>query len=326
MTSASVSVLIVNWNTSDLLRSCLTSLRSLPEAAELETVVIDNGSADGSADMVAGCFPEVRLLRNETNAGFARANNQGFRRSMAPHVLLLNSDTQVGPGVITACRDHLRDHAEVGVVGCRIANADGTPQNSIFRFPGLWGVVSTAFGLARLRPTSPLLNRDRYGLLCPDRLISVEVVMGSFFMVRRSDIEGDLLDDGYFMYTEEADLCRRMRERGLRVDHLPVGPVVHLRGASSRTPEQRAWSEEAKKRAQLRYLDKWHGPVTAWLANAVLLVGALPRLVVWAGRDAVDRALGRPGGRLHRARVLRFHLAALLRPSRCRERFHGPPV
>lgn len=325
-TSKRVSVLIVNWNTCDLLRSCLSSLGVTDEADQLEIVVVDNGSNDGSAAMVADEFPTVTVVANDDNAGFGRANNQGFEASTAPYVLLLNSDTEVPSGAIAHCRDHLAADGDVGVVGCRIANPDGTTQNSIFRFPSLRAVVSKNLWLAQAAPKNPTLNYERYGEVEPTETTAVDVVMGSFFMVRRADVDGELFDDDYFMYTEEADLCRRMHGKDKRVEFVPDVSVMHVRSASSSTPRLRAWSDEAKKRSQLRYLWKWHGPVVAYLANIVMLVGLLPRTAAWAVGDLLAVVRQRPPGRLHKARAWPFHLASLFAPSLMRRRMQPPPL
>lgn len=321
-----IAVLIVNWNTQTLLQRCLSSLFALPEIDELEIVVVDNGSIDNSAQMVTSCFPQVNLIKNDQNEGFARANNQAYQTTSTPYVLLLNSDTEVRPGVIRACRDQLASSPGIGAIGCRIENPDRTAQNSIFRFPSLRGVLSTTLWLAQTFPSSELLNHDRYGDVTPIAETDVDVVMGSFLMVRRSDLGDELLDDGYFMYAEEADLCRRIRHLGLRVVFKPDVAVMHVRGASSRSAGQRAWSDEAKKRSQLRYLQKWNGTGVAYAANVVMLIGMVPRIAAWAGLDAIDRARGRSTGRMLKARAMQHHARCLVRPVRMGDRFHGPPT
>lgn len=318
-----VDVLIVSWNTGELLRLCLTSLGLADEAEELNIVVVDNGSVDGSADVVSE-FTGTTLIANAGNEGFARANNQGFKSTSSPYVLLLNSDTEVEATTIAHCRDYLASHPEVGVVGPTILNSDGTSQNSVFRFPSLRGVVSTSLWLAQAFPKSPFFNHDRYGTTLFTEPTSVDVVMGSFLMVRRSDHSGDLLDDGFFMYAEEADLCRRVRESGLDVRFLPDVSVRHVKGASSRTSAQRAWSDEAKKRAVLRYIRKWEGLPSAYAANAVMMAGMIPRSVGWAAVDLIRAMSRRPAGQILKGRAAAFHLKALMMPWIIGRRFHGP--
>ncbi len=321
-----VDVFIVNWNTADLLVACLASLMATDEVDDLNVVVVDNGSSDHSVKLVSDRFPEVSVVENNENAGFARAHNQAFDVSDAPYVLLLNSDAEVPSGTIAHCRDLLRDDDGIGVVGCAILHPDGSPQNSVFRFPSVRGLVSTSLMLAQAFPNSDTLNYDRYGSALPATLSDVEVVMGSFLMVRRDDLNGQLLDDGYFMYTEEADLCRRMSAQGFRTVFEPAVSITHVKGGSTRSPAQIAWSYEAKRRSALRYLRKWRGPLVAYGANLLLLVDLLPRTVGWLAADLRSLALRRQPSHYHKISILGFHLRALVTPSAVSDRFHGPPV
>jgi hypothetical protein len=321
-----VLVSVVSWNTRELTRACLRSVFASSCAGDLEVVVVDNGSTDGTADMIECEFPGVHVVRNVCNEGFARANNQAFSATTSPYVLLLNTDAEVEPETIDRCRAVLEGDRTIGAVGCRIVGPDGMPRNSVFRYPSLWGVLSTSLWLVNAFPNHRLLNRDRYGSTVPGVPIDVEVVMGSFLMTRRADVGARVLDDGFFMYAEEADLCRRLHDAGLRVLHLPEVGMTHLEGASTRTAGQLAWSYEAKKRSQLRYLWKWHGAWVAYLANAIMLIGMAPRSIGWTIADArtVHRGGEDPGRRL-RARSLAFHFRAVIQPSYMNRRQAGPP-
>ncbi len=320
-----VDVFIVNWNTAELLLACLDSLMTTSEASDLNVIVVDNGSADDSVELVGERFPDVLIIENEDNAGFARAHNQAFAASASPYVLLLNSDAEVPSGTIAHCRNVLAADDGIGVVGCAIVNPDGSPQNSVFRFPSLRGLVSTSLMLAQAFPESDVFNYDRYGSALPDSLSDVEVVMGSFLMVRRGDLDGRLLDDGYFMYTEEADLCRRMIENDLRVVFEPAVSITHVKGGSTRSPAQKAWSYEAKRRSVLRYLRKWRGPLVAYGANLLLLIDLVPRSIGWLASDGLSVMRRRPAAHFHKISILGLHLRAAVRPSAMDRRFHGPP-
>ncbi len=182
--------------------------------------------------------------------------NQADAVATAPFRLMLNSDTIVPAGVITGCRDHLVDHPEVAGVGCRLLNPDGTHQSSVFRFPSIRGLTLNALYVSQAFPNHPVLNWDRYGFGDWNEVRPADVVMGSFLLLRRDVVPLDelLLDEGYFMYGEETDLCRRIVERGSRIEFHPGFEITHVHGGSSRTPAQLAWSEEAKRRGQLRFL------------------------------------------------------------------------
>ena len=322
---AQVDVFIVNWNTADLLAACLDSLKATQEASQLKVFVVDNGSSDHSVKVVGERFPSVTVIENDDNVGFARAHNQAFAASSSPYVLLLNSDAEVPSGTVSYCRDLMEEENQIGVVGCAIANPDGSPQNSVFRYPSVRGLASTSLMLAQAFPDSDVLNYDRYGSALPVELSDVDVVMGSFLMVRRSDLNGQLLDDGYFMYTEEADLCRRMTGNELRVVFEPAVSITHVKGGSTRSPAQKAWSYEAKRRSVLRYLRKWRGPLVAYGTNLLLLVDLLPRSVGWLAADALSVIRRREPGHYHKISILRFHLQAAVNPSSMDRRFHGPP-
>jgi len=325
--SGLVSVLVVNWNTREMLRRCLASLVAADEADELEIIVVDNGSADGSAAMVEAEFPSVALVQNEMNLGFSRATNQAFERSRGDYVLMLNSDAIVDNGAIRSSRAFLDSHPGVGALGCQLRNEDGSPQSTCFRFPSLLGLVMTTSRLSQMFPDHRLLNWDRYGGRRWTGPSEVDVVMGSFLLVRRSTVRTpSLLDDAYFMYAEETDLCRRLREDGWPVMFVPEISVTHAHGASSRTMAQLAWSDEAKKRGVLRFLFTWRGPRVAWTANLIMFVGMIPRVCGWALLDLRESVIDRQprGAHLLRARALRMHLAVLRDPHKALDPWGGP--
>jgi len=315
-----LSVLLVNWNTADLLESCLESLAGDLRSGRCEVIVVDNGSSDDSAARVAARHPEVQLIRNERNLGFTRATNQAWAAAKADFALMLNSDTVVPEGTLARCLAFLEAHPEVGALGCRVRYPDGRHQGSCFRFPSLLDVTLNALYLAQLFPHSPLWNRNRYGQQSFESVREVDCVMGGFLLLRRAAVPATpLLDEGYWMYGEEADLLYRMARAGWRTVYYPDASVVHHHSASSRDPEVGALVYEAKQRAILRFLWKWRGAATAWCANAIMLLGLLPRALGWALGDlaAALRAGRAPRAeRLLRARAVGFHLAAAVSPAR----------
>ena len=240
-----VSALIVNWNTCDLLTECLDSLAEAEPDGYVQAIVVDNGSSDGSAEMLRLRSDRLELVANQDNRGFTAATNQAFERSTAPYVLMLNSDTVVSPGAISRCVRRLEETPGAAVVGCRVLNPDGTHQNSVFRFPDLRGITLTALYLPQAFPDHPALNWPRYGTGLWDEPHDVDVVMGGFLLVRRDALEdGPLLDEGFWMYGEETDLCRRLAQRGHRVVFDPGPTIVHAHGGSGTSIS--AWSETAK--------------------------------------------------------------------------------
>ena len=319
MASPRVSVAVVSWNTRELLRSCLRSVERAVADLEVELWVVDNGSRDGSAAMVRESFPRVRLLENPDNRGFAAAVNQVFEASPREYLLLLNSDTVVDESAVHEVLHVAEGTPRAAAFGARLVDPDGAHQPSCFRFPNLWGLALAAAGLPLAFPHSPLFNRDRYGSEDPDELREVDFVMGSFLLVRGVAFEqSGRMDEGFFLYGEEADLCDRLQNRGWKTLYVPSARVVHARGGSAIDRSTSAWVQRAKQRAILHYLAKWHGLPVAWLGNLLMLSGMIPRAILWPLADLRDLARSRaepwPWARSCKLLVLPFHLAVLVWP------------
>jgi GT2 family glycosyltransferase len=313
---ARVSIAIVSWNTRELLEQCLSSLTPDVQAGLAQVLVVDNGSRDGSVSIVEERFPHVELICNDTNLGFARAVNQAYDASTLDYFLMLNSDTIVSPGAIAACVEYMDGHPDAAALGCRLTYPSGEPQNSCYRYPNPLSVLLIATHLSQTFPNSYLLNWDRYGRRVWNEPREVDCLMGSFLLLRRSAIpKPTLLDEGYFMYGEEADLCYRLKQAGWKIVFFPRAEVAHHHGGSTRGPRVVAWAYEAKQRAILRFIMKWRGLGVAWLCNLIMLVGMIPRLMGWLLADLFTSLPA--GGAMHRSlkgRALRFQLSACVRP------------
>jgi hypothetical protein len=278
-TSVDCSVVIVNYNTEALLAECLASLEADagPEAA-VEVIVVDN-SATLRASGLHKRFPWVYLVENRENVGFARASNQGLHLARGRNLLLLNPDTRLRPGAIDALIRHLDAHPEAGVVAPRLLNADGSLQYSCRRFPGLLTVFFGRYSLlTRFLPQNPV-SRD-YLYLDWDHAAVREVdwVSGACLMVRREVMEHvGPLDEGYFLFVEDMDWCRRIWDAGWRVVYAPQAIVTHLIGASRGPVSPRVVL--ARHHSMLRYATKhlrlpW--PLAALVrAGLTLRAGAL---------------------------------------------------
>ncbi len=231
-----LTVIIVNFNTCRLLRDCLDSVFKNTTGLEYQVIVVDNASTDGSVEMMRNEFPDVRVVENERNVGFAAANNQAWRTARSDYVLLLNSDTIVREGVLRDVVGFMRSNDEAGIVGCKLINPDGSLQRSTRSFPGVWNLFVEATFLYHLFPRSELFGK--YYMTCFDHesIRRVDIVMGAFMMIRqRVWNKIGLLDESYFMYTEEADYCHRARETGEDTYFYPGASVVHLGGGSVRS-------------------------------------------------------------------------------------------
>ncbi|MCX8067579.1 MAG: glycosyltransferase family 2 protein [Anaerolineae bacterium] len=264
-----LSVLIVNWNVRDLLRRCLRSVLVNSPSCQLEIIVVDNGSTDGSVEMVRTEFPQVLLIANPDNRGFPAANNQGLAVARGRYVLLLNPDTEVVGNALETMIAFADAHPDVGVVGPQLLNPDGTIQSSRRRFPTL---ATAIFESTWLQPYAPRRLLTRYYVLDrPDGEIQdVDWVTGAALMARREAIEQvGPLDEGFFMYSEELDWCRRFRDAGWRVVYLPTAQVVHYGGKSSEQvlPARHIHFQASK----IRYFRKYHGAPAARILRAVIV-------------------------------------------------------
>jgi GT2 family glycosyltransferase len=271
-----VSIILVSWNTRELL---LTALGALPEAIgslEHEVWVVDNGSADGSAEAVRASFPKVKLVARRENLGFASASNRAIEASSGRYVLLLNSDTVALGGSIEQLVRFADGQPSVGVVGAVLLNPDGSFQFSYADFPSIWGELLSATGLGRK------LIRRAYPSYGPERSQQarrVDYVSGACLLARRAAVDQvGPLDEGYFMYSEEVDWCRRMRRAGWEVWFLPT-KILHHGGGSTR--QQREQMLTALYRSKVRYFERHHGRRPAAALRASLVVLLQIRWLAW---------------------------------------------
>lgn len=229
-----LSIVIVNWNTRQLLLEVLTSVRDNAPDFPYEVIVVDNGSADGSADLVRTEFPEYVLIANPDNRGFAAANNQGFAIARGEQILLLNSDTLVHGNVLAESVRFLDEHPDVGAMGCRVLNTDGTVQLTCSQFPSLLNQFLMATGLWTLR-WPKFFGRYLMTDWQRDSERDVDVITGCYLLVRRKVMDQvGVLDEAFFFFGEETDWCLRMRQAGWRLTFAPVGTITHHGSASAR--------------------------------------------------------------------------------------------
>jgi GT2 family glycosyltransferase len=265
-----VSVIIVSYNTRDLLRECLASVHA-SERVRLDVLVADNGSSDGSAAVVAAEFPSVDLIQNADNRGFAAANNVAIRRSRARLVLLLNPDACVQPSSIAALAAVLDAHPRAAAVGPRILNPDGSFQSCGYRFPTLMQEVRLSRRVDTL--LSPLLGPRPVDHI-PQSCTEVDWCDGACLMIRRAAFDDvGLLDEQFFLYAEELDWCFNARRAGWAILVAPETTVFHHRGQSS--AGVRAEATALLVETRLRYYRKNHGLPTALAAAGVLGAGFL---------------------------------------------------
>lgn len=269
-----LSIVIVNWNTRELLAQCLASLPGATAGLTGEVIVVDNGSTDGSPALVAERFPSVRLLTNGENLGYVRANNQALPLAQGRYVVLLNSDTVAPPESLTRMVQLMDEHPTVGAAGPKLLNPDGTFQGSYAYFPTLGSVALSAAGLARRL----YLPYDPSPAPRPDEVSHpVDWVPGACLLIRRAALEQiGPLDESFWMYSEDTDWCYRLWLAGWQVYYLPEVAVIHVGGGSSRQrrPEAVAWLYHSK----LRFFRKHRRPgavvILRWVIRTIYLCKA----------------------------------------------------
>jgi N-acetylglucosaminyl-diphospho-decaprenol L-rhamnosyltransferase len=256
-----LSIIIVNWNTRDLVVGCLQSIYDTTSGLEFEVIVVDNASCDGSLGMLRRRFPKVRLVENPENVGFAWANNQAIAVSQGCYVLLLNSDAVATPGAIQSLVSLADEKPRAGIVGAQLLNPDGSFQASHTPFPTLWQEFLILTGLGRLVRGRWYPSRGPGEDQGPQ---IVDYVEGACMLARRRAVEEvGGLDEGYFMYAEEVDWCYAMNQAGWQVWYQPAAKVIHLGGGSSQN--RRPQREADLYRSRVRFFRKHHGDRAARL-------------------------------------------------------------
>lgn len=258
-----LSIVIVSWNTKDILDQCLKSVFDETNGISYEIIVIDNASKDGSCEMVKEKYPDVILIENQDNVGFAAANNIGFTHCKGSYVLLLNSDTIVLNGALQKTLQYADQHPEFGVVSCKILNEDLTLQPNCSMYPSLLNSLFFVTGLYSLFPKSKLFGRAAMTWWNYNDEREVQVLKGCFMLVRKEALEQTgPMDERFFMYSEEVDWCYRFSKAGWKLGFYPDTSIVHLGGVSAaKLGGQRALVKDKSTR---RYMKKhWSKPAYA---------------------------------------------------------------
>ncbi len=271
-----LSICIVNWNTHAFLRECLTSLNNYPpNGGEMEIIVVDNASADGSAAMVAAEFPAVVLIAAATNLGYAEGNNLALGRATGDALLLLNPDVIVRPESLTRAAEFAASHPTLGAFGCRLVGTDGRTQSSLRSFPDPGPVLWEYLGLSRLFPRSRLFGAYRMTWFDYDTVIEADQPMGSFLWISRAAYEAvGGMDPQFPIFFNEVDWCwRAKRQHGLSIWYTPDVVATHYGGGSTR--QVKASMVRESHRSLLCFYDK-HYPRLAspvkWLLRAAVLL------------------------------------------------------
>ena len=267
------SVVIVSFNTRDILRTCLASLARAAGSRDIEVIVVDNNSHDGSAGMVAAEFPTVSLIHSQTNLGFAAGNNAALERARGRYVILLNPDTLLDRNALQRAIAHMDAAPSVGMAGGRLLNRDGSDEPAARQFPSVFNDFLALSGLAARFPRSRLFGRFDRTWAPVTQAADVDWVPGAFAIIRREVLDQvGRFDERFFLYYEEVDLCRRIKAAGWRIRYWPDIVVHHWGGESSKTLTEHTLSNSGSQlvlwrmRSALLYYHKQHGRLAAWAA------------------------------------------------------------
>lgn len=292
MSALELEVVIVSHGAEALLRRCLRSLERHPATGTMRVTVVDSGSPDGTPDMVEREFPGVRLLRRD-NVGFSAANNVVLREDEAAAVLLLNPDTEVYAGTLDAGLARLRSGERIGMVGCKLLTESGELDHACKRsFPTPLSALAHFTGVGRRDGAGGALSQYRATHLGDDEPGEVDAVNGAFMLCRAAAVrEVGLLDEGYWLYMEDLDWCRRFWQAGWKVFYEPAGVALHVKGGSSdkrRAPKQ----EIAFHRGMGRFYRRFDAPEHNPLVNAAVYAGIGAKLATSLAITAGHRFRG----------------------------------
>lgn len=275
-----VSVVIVSYNTRQLTIECVQSILDQAQSASVEVIVADNASSDGSAEALRIAFPNITVVANERNLGFAGANNVGIRLATGRYVLLLNPDTLILDHAIDRMVDYMDARPDIGCAGCQVWFDETSMQRTCFRFPSPTALFLAYAGLQGAFPDSRWLC----GQWMPDwdrrSERDVDVVSGMFMFIRRETLEQvGLMDDDYFIYAEEADWCYRAWKKGWRCTFTPIAKIVHREGGGKSTTQVRKRMYVQMQKSLLLFHRKNLGLLSFLRAKAIVSVLMVIRLV-----------------------------------------------
>ncbi|HER43414.1 MAG TPA: glycosyltransferase family 2 protein [Candidatus Eisenbacteria bacterium] len=294
-----LSVCIVNWNGGDFLPACLRSVYEGAGDLDLEVIVVDNGSTDGSAREVERLFPVAKVVDRGRNDGFAAANNVAIARSSGRYLLFLNPDTLVDPGSLERMVSFLEEEKAAGALGCRLYHpVTGSVESSARSNPDLLPLLWNLVYLDRIFPRSPLFGRYRMSHLPEGERREVDWVTGACMLARREAVEAaGGFDPGFFMYCEDIDICMRIRAKGWKIRYLPEASVGHYRGRSSARlreegeGELSVWGAGQYARSIIRLYRKHYGGTRTLLLRAMLVGTSCFKILLWLTAGAAARGV-----------------------------------
>ena len=285
-TTKDVSVIIVNWNTKELLVACINSIKNETHNATLEIIVVDNASTDGSQEALKQRFPDVTLIQNKENFGFAKANNIGIQASRGKYICLVNSDVQVKSVCIDRMINYMEHHPEIGMLGPKIFLPGGDVQLSCQRFPSLWRQFCSAICLHWIFPQSKIFTGTENRSFSYDKISKVDVLIGAFWLLRRKALDQvGLLDETFFFYGEDKDWCKRFWAKKWEVIFFPDAEIIHFTGGSSTDTPAKYYIQ--LHRANLQYWEKHYSNSVLKCAKTIMMLHQIVRIVLRSGLYAI---------------------------------------
>ncbi len=280
-----LSVIIVNYNTRKLLKNCLSSIFKKTRGVKIEVIVVDNASVDGSIEMIQKEFPQVILIKNRKNLGFAGGNNIGIKKARGEYILLLNSDTRIIEDSLSKMVNFMEENPQIGISSCQLVGEDGKIQPSGGFFPSLFRIFAWMFFLDDIpflanfirsfhpHPPQFYTHNPWYKLAHFQDWIT-----GAFFLIRKKVVEEiGLLDENFFMYVEEMDYCFRAKKRGWKVFYTPLTKIIHLGGKSGGSKMAILGEYQGLKYFYQKHMPSWQMP----FLRGLLKIGALFRIFLF---------------------------------------------
>ncbi len=275
-----LSIIIVSYKVKDYILSCLSSIFENRTDWLLEVILVDNNSKDNTVDMIKDDFKNVIIIENDRNLGFAAANNQGLKKTTGEYILFLNPDTKVLPETLNKSIAFLEDNPEVGAVGCRILNPDGTVQYSCKSYPGFWNYFCESTFLYKIFPKNHWTGKFYMTNFNYAEVKEVDVVSGAFLMASRKLIkEIGGWDERFFIYSEETDLCYRIKKAGKKIFFIPQVQIIHYGGRSTSQRPVETFQQDHKSR--YLFMRKHYKPITVFFSECIIFSGVCLRMLVW---------------------------------------------
>lgn len=257
MKNPTLSIVILSFNTKEITKDCLASLRKVKDEISFETIVSDNGSSDASVEMIKEEFPEVKVIENGENLGFSKGNNKAKGLAKGKYILFLNTDTIVKKGTLSETIKYMEAHSEIGALSCRLVLPNGSLDRDARRgFPTPWVSLTHFSGLDRIFPNSRLFAKYWYGGVAEDAIQEVDVIQGAYFLAPKKVLDKvGWFDEDYYLNGEDIDLCWKIKKAGFKVIYYPKVEITHIKGVTKGKNAETRKKVDLKSKIKFRMSD-----------------------------------------------------------------------